>query len=414
MKLSTLHLEHFRNYTRLDFDFPADPIVVLSGENAQGKTSFLEAIYLLALTKSFRTGDHEFLKQFEKDYFRIEAKTGDSIHLEMCEIHSPHHQRVLKKNGTKISTPKFLGHIKAVLFRPEDLHILTGEPALRRKYLNTMLIQTVPGYIKQLQTYQKLLTQRNALLLQIKLGTTKASSLDIWDPPLAEAGAALTTSRLELVEFLQNQLCEQTGGVLHTVEYSSPIGKIDKINEKDSGLWTSRSEKLNSKYGNDDQLRARAQQLSTDENDTTERDFQSFPKSAEITQSLLQARPHDIRSTHTSVGPHRDDLKLKIRGKSLETASRGELRSALMALKQAEIAWFIHKTGSNPIILLDDVFSELDTERKNSIFEPMIDHLAATTQIIMTVADGNPLPTSPKLRSALTVRKVHAGQISIA
>ncbi|MCX6733393.1 MAG: DNA replication and repair protein RecF [Candidatus Peregrinibacteria bacterium] len=388
MKLSSLHLENFRNYARLDFAFPDEPIVILSGENAQGKTNFLEAMYLMAITKSFRIGDREFLKQFDKDYFRIEArgvsggqyqanKTSEAIHLEMCEIHAPQHQRVLKKNGTKISAPKFLGHIKAVLFRPEDLHILTGEPALRRKYLNTILIQTIPGYMRQLQTYQKLLSQRNALLLQIKLGSASMADLDIWDPPLAEAGAALLTSRIELVDFLRKQLYEQVGAALYEIEYACFL--------HNSAL---------------PQLQNELQSL--------------------LLQTLVQARSRDTRSTHTSVGPHRDDLRLKIRGYPLElTASRGELRSALMGLKQAEIAWFSFKTGETPIILLDDIFSELDSNRKNDIFEPifngvlapLLTNLPSTTQIIMTVADGNPLPTSPKLRSASTVRKVHGGQI---
>ncbi len=409
MKLSHLHLEHFRNYTKLDFAFPDEPIVVLSGENAQGKTSFLEALYLLAITKSFRTGDHEFLKQFDKDYFRIEAKgMGDDepLHLEMCEIHTPH-QRVLKKNGTKISAPKFLGHLKVVLFRPEDLLILTGEPALRRKYLNTILIQTVPGYMKQLQTYQKLLTQRNALLLQIKLGSAQVSSLDIWDPPLAEAGSALMTSRMELVDFLRNQLCGQAGAERYEVDYWSFLN---------SGIGSTKSKGSDRKYVNDSQLRCPQGtslpqgklllELLTRPQGTS---LLTRARAQEIfLQALIAARPRDTRSTHTSVGPHRDDLKLKIRGYPLElTASRGELRSALMSLKQAEIAWFSHKTGTHPIILLDDIFSELDSQRKNDIF----DLLPPKTQIIMTVADGNPLPTSPKLRSASTVRKVHEGQI---
>jgi len=376
MKLSSLHLENFRNYARLDFVFPDEPIVILSGENAQGKTNFLEAMYLMAITKSFRMGDREFLKQFDKDYFRIEAKgiseskpqtekNGAPIHLEMCEITTPQHVRVLKKNGTKISAPKFLGHIKTVLFRPEDLHILTGEPALRRKYINTILIQTVPGYMRQLQTYQKLLSQRNALLLQIKLGTASISALDIWDPPLAEAGAALLTSRLELVDFLRKQLCEQAEESLYQIDYVSFLHNPAST-----------------------QLQNELQSL--------------------LLHALTQNRSRDTRSTHTSVGPHRDDIKLKIRGYPLELiASRGELRSALMGLKEAEIAWFAYKTGEAPIILLDDIFSELDSDRKNDIFEM----LPPDTQIIMTVAQGNPLPTSPKLRSASTVRKVHEGQI---
>ena len=386
MKLSSLHLEHFRNYSRLDFVFPEEPIVVLSGENAQGKTNFLEAIYMLALTKSFRVSDRDFLKQFEQDYYRIEAK-GEDLHLELCEVHEPRIQRVLKKNGVKISAPKFIGHLKVVLFRPEDLHMLTGEPAQRRKYLNTILIQTTPGYMKQLQLYQKLLSQRNALLLQVKLNTMPSYALDLWDEQLAEAGSALLGSRLELVAFLQNQLREL--GVPYTVDYE---GSFDEKHEK---------------LFNADSCPGRnsASNLTPFQKDLS----QSSP---DLQQILLRAfernRPRDIRATRTSVGPHRDDLKLKINNQPLElTASRGELRSALMALKQAEIAWIQHKTADTPIILLDDVFSELDSTRKNDLF----DLLPNDAQIIMTVAEGNPLPSSSKLKSASTVRKVHAGQI---
>jgi DNA replication and repair protein RecF len=134
----------------------------------------------------------------------------------------------------------------------------------------------------------------------------------------------------------------------------------------------------------------------------------------EFTAALEAARSRELGTGSTIVGPHRDDLKLKINGQPVEsTASRGELRSALMALKQAEIAWFQHKTLETPIILLDDVFSELDTTRKNDTLEPLIHDLSRATQIIMTVAQGNPLPTSPKLKSLSTVRKVHQGQITI-
>ncbi len=401
MKLSSLHLEHFRNYTRLDFVFPQEPIVVLSGENAQGKTNFLEAIYMMALTKSFRVSDREFLKQFEESYYRIEAKgegsSGDDLHLELAELHEPKNMRVLKKNGVKISAPKFIGNLKVVLFRPEDLQMLTDEPAGRRKYLNTILIQTVPGYMKQLQTYQKLLTQRNALLLQIKQqkmsgsASSTGSLLDLFDEQLAEAGSALLTSRLELVEFLKSQL--QIEGSPYTIDYLSSIFyDVDLCPGKE---W---NRDINNEYGNSDQLQARARN-----------DLQSY-----FQEALTAARPRDLRSTHTSVGPHRDDLKLKINHQPLElTASRGELRSALMELKKAEIAWITTKTQDTPLILLDDIFSELDSNRKNDLF----DLLPHDAQIIMTIAEGNPLPTSltthPKLRSASTVRKIHAGQIHL-
>lgn len=365
MKLTSLQLEHFRNYTKLDFAFPDEPILVLSGENAQGKTSFLEALYLLALTKSFRTSDTEFLKQFEKDYFRIKA-TGRSLDpvpdfttLELCEIHEPSFKKVLKKNGTVLSAPKFIGNLKAVLFRPEDLQMLTGEPALRRKYLNTMLIQTIPGYMKQLQTYQKVLTQRNALLFQMKQGNATRSALEIWDSQLVDSGSQIIAARLELVDFLSSQMPEP-----YSISYKSTIFS-DETNE--SQLQTS------------------------------------------FADALSDALARDARSAHTSVGPHRDDIQLQIGGKPLElTASRGELRSCLMALKQAEIAWMQSKTGTTPLILLDDIFSELDTQRKTSLF----DLLPTDAQIVMTIAEGNPLPASPKLKSSASVRKVHEGHIA--
>lgn len=401
MKLSSLHLEHFRNYERLDFVFPDEPILVLNGDNAQGKTNFLEALYLMALTKSFRMSDRDFLRQFEKDYYRIHLKgtasDEEDISLEICEITEPAHQRVLKKNGVKISAPKFIGNVKVVLFRPEDLQMLTGEPALRRRYLNNILIQTVPGYVKALQLYQKLLTQRNALLLQVKLGASPAYALDLWDEQLAEAGSALLTSRLELVEFLQKQLRE--GGSVYEISYH---GLIDS---KGRSFFNADSSPGRNSASNLTPF--------------TKDSYQKFLYDS-LLSSLNQSRPRDTRSGFTSVGPHRDDLKVQITNRATKTlqpvgltASRGELRSALMALKQAEIAWIHQKTGEMPLILLDDIFSELDSGRKNDLFDLIPE--AKNTQVIITIPEGNPLPsiltTSPKLKSASTVRKVHEGQI---
>lgn len=402
MHLSHIHLEHFRNYTRLDFDFPEEPIVVLSGENAQGKTSFLEAIYLLALTKSFRTSNRDFLRQFERDYYRIEVGIHDipyPITLELCELYAPAHQRVLKKNGTKISSSKFIGHLRVVLFRPEDLQMLIGEPSLRRRYLNSILIQTVPGYMKQLQLYQKLLQQRNALLLQAKLKSLPISAvnsqLDLWDEQLAEAGSALTTSRIGYVEFVQNQLQKEKSA--YGIAYTSPALELerefDKNNASHSSFCPGTNNATNTEPVNDTQLRSR--------------ELQGFFLE-KLHAALISSRFHDLRSTHTSVGPHRDDLKLSLRDRPIElTASRGELRIALMQLKQAEIAWIQHKTGDTPIILLDDIFSELDTQRKNDFLQLIPAH----SQAILTIADGNPLPTNPRLRATSTVRRIHAGKL---
>lgn len=426
MKLAHLHLENFRNYERLDFDFPDEPIMVLNGENAQGKTSFLEAIYLLALTKSFRITDTDFLKQFGKSYFRIMAKgeakndKGHSrdIQLEMGEMAENstkiQSKRTLKKNGVHISGHDFIGHLKVVLFRPEDLSMLTGEPALRRKYLNHILIQTVPGYLKQLQIYQKLLSQRNALLLQIKQRNASPSALDPWDQQLSEAGSALLTSRIELMEFLQNQLQARDKNTI----------KIDYI----SFLFPV----LSFSPGKLSASKSTASHNATDSKSTA----------SKMLTALNEARKKDIASCHTSIGPHRDDIKLQIkkndqngpitaaetattafhqdgRFQPIELASRGELRTCLIALKAAEIAWMEHKTGTTPLILLDDIFSELDTAHKADLFTNILLPLAEKTQIIMTVAEGNPLPQAisapaPSLRATATVRKIHAGSITAA
>jgi len=363
MRLANLHLEHFRNYTNLDFAFPSEPIVVLSGKNAQGKTNLLEAIYLLSLTKSFRTSSRGFLREFNEDYYRIEAKirTSDDITLELCELSSPSQKRVLKRNGVKISSQKFIGNLVTVLFRPEDLTMLIGEPSLRRRYLNSILIQTVPGYMRHLHIYQRLLQQRNSILLQAKLKSLSISALnsqlDLWDTQLSEAGSALMTSRKAYTDFLQNQLQQEGGGF--EVEYLA-----------------------------------------------------SEVCAGRLLEALIDARPQDLRSTHTSIGPHRDDMKFRIKKNAGlypidTTASRGELRTALMQLKKAEIAWMKEKTGDTPIILLDDIFSELDVTRKNSFMEL----IPKNAQAIITIAEGNPLPDTKSLRSSATVRTVHAGML---
>ena len=172
----------------------------------------------------------------------------------------------------------------------------------------------------------------------------------------------------------------------------------------------------NKEYGNQSQLRARAGNQTEHHQGNNASPLEKSIQS-HFQEALLQARSKDLRGAVTSIGPHRDDLKLKINDPPVElTASRGELRSTLMELKKAEIAWITTKTQDTPIILLDDIFSELDATRKNNLFALLHDTLPHSTQIIMTIASGNPLPSSltthPRLRSASTVRKIHQGMIT--
>lgn len=346
MHLASLHLENFRNYERLDYDFSASKsagsttiqcatTTILTGENAQGKSNFLEAIYTLALTKSFRSSKHEQMTQWGKDFFRVRAELMDGTTLEQCLVSSPKKQKAFKKNDVIIPRNKFIGHLRVVLFRPEDLNMLILEPSLRRQYLNNIIIQTEPEALESFQKYQHALMQRNALLQQ----RAGKEAFQPWNEKLAEEGEKIRLARQKLIDFLGEHLTEP-----YTVKYQTYAGPLQE----------------------------------------------GFERNLE----------RDLRTGFTSVGPHRDDLVVLYEGHPIaNAASRGEMRRLMMKLKKAEIDWL----GGDPIVLLDDIFSELDSSGKEEILK-----LIPNTQTIITVAEGNPLPA---LSGEATVRKLSQGRI---
>lgn len=359
MRLRSIILENFRNYEQFDFEFPESDLLILEGKNGKGKSNFLEAVYLLALTKSFRTHRSENMVQWGKDFFRVRAKidltdtisdADTVITLEQCFVQAPKKQKVFKKNQVIIPREKFLGHLRAVLFRPEDLNMFTGEPALRRQYLNNIFIQTSPVGLTTLQNYQTILKQRNALLHEqaqiskIKISETTGFELNAWNERLAQEGEKIQHAREEFVQFLQTCLPRE-----YSVSYSA-----------------------------------------------------SKPLKSALEKSLK----NDLRFGYTTVGPHREDLKIfyhsEAQRRSIpvsESASRGQLRRLILSFKKAERDWIQLQTGVNPILLLDDIFSELDTEGKEEIL-----NLIPASQMIMTIAEGN---TLPKLKGKATVRRLH-------
>ncbi|MEK7545196.1 MAG: DNA replication and repair protein RecF [Patescibacteria group bacterium] len=359
MFLKSLHLQHFRNYDALDIDFANANITILTGKNGQGKSNFLEAVYLLALTKSFRTRKVENMVKWDRDFFRVIGKIApaqsapDDITLEKCVVNLPKKEKAFKKNDVKVKREAFIGHFQAVLFRPEDLIMLTGEPGLRRQYLNNIQIQTDPHALATLQSYHKAVQERNALLQGRSLlrdqhfdQDRNLETLDLWNQHIVTEGNKIQEFREKFISFAQSRI------------------------EKPYELHYAPKKNL---------------------------------------QELLEKNlEKDLRLGVTTVGPHREDVKITFQGHDIhESASRGQLRRLMILLKKVEIEWMQRCSKQNPILLLDDIFSELDSENKAEIMQ-----ILPEAQVIMTIAEGNPLPEfNATLKAQSTVRRIHQGEI---
>jgi DNA replication and repair protein RecF len=342
MKLRKLQLENFRNYNRYSFEFPEkDTITVVVGPNGKGKTNFLEAIYILSIGKSFRTLFQDDLIEWEFDYMRCQCETetqGEINSLEVFYTNYPSKQKNFKKNNVSLKNSEYLGNLVTVLFHPEDLNMLYLSPSYRRKYINILLCQTDKKYLDALSKYKKTLKQRNALLHEIRDKRFKKQptenlekDLDAWDEELIEFGSQIIKKRIELVKFLNK--------------------KVQFIFRSISG----NKENIEIQYKN-----------------------RINPDSASIEQTystkLKALREKDILHAKTALGPHRDDLIFLINGKEIATtASRGEFRTLLLAIKLCEIQYIKAKINKNPILLLDDVFSELDRKRQTHLLKSIKD-----------------------------------------
>lgn len=328
--LKKLSLQNFRNYKKLSLDLGERTI--LFGNNAQGKTNILEAIYLLCTLKSFRSKDMSLIGENET-FASVEGETDKKIKLVIQNI-DENVKKTALKNGVKIKGPAFLKSFLSVIFSPEDVELIKASPGARRRHLDILLCKLDPMYTEALIDFKRTLLQRNALLKNIKYKRASEEDLEVWDKGFLDLGNYIIKKRKEFIELINKN--------------------IDGFYKKISG--TDELVRLSYITGYED--------LSLEE-------------------ALKKSLSYDIICGTTSVGPHRDDIRFRKEEKDIrEFGSRGEFRTVILALKLCEGDIFEKKLKKEVTYLLDDVFSELDSERRGALLR-----IIQNKQTVITATD---------------------------
>lgn len=317
MIVKKIECVNFRNISKEKI-IPCDSMNVICGENAQGKTNFLEAVWLFTGAKSFRgSKDSEFIKFGEEKALISMDFISSGVEKEANIEIKEKRKAVLNNNNLK-SAHLLAGSFNAIIFSPTDLKIVTEGPSQRRKFVDTAIGQLYPSYIETLKNYVRAVTQRNRIIKDLKYDSTLSVMLDVFEEEIAVNGEKIVSLRKKYIKNLNEHLKVIYSGI------------------------SSGKEMLDTFY------------LSTAEENLKEK--------------LLLSRKEDIFSGVTSVGPHRDDIEFKINGFSARSfASQGQKRSIALSLKLSEAEVLKKQVGESPCFLLDDVMSELDPERQNFI-----------------------------------------------
>ncbi len=347
MYIKEIELNNFRNYKEQKVSFSRG-VNIFIGKNAQGKTNLLEGIYLNAFGKSFKNVKDKELIKFGEEYCRIKAVSESEEGENTTEIVIKNDGRKgIKKDGIKISkSSELLDRIFIIIFSPEDLRIVKDEPEKRRRFINRELCQIRAGYLSDLNDYSRILKQRNIYLKEKQIDT---DLLDIWDRQLAACGTRIVRKRSQFVE------------------------RIDEISRKIHSGITEGTEHLELKY-----------EASIAPAENLEEVFY---------ETLVGTREDDIRNGTTSRGPHRDDIRISADGIDLRRfGSQGQQRTAALSLKLSEIKIIEEEKGEKPILLLDDVLSELDNDRQLMLIQSLGENqmFITTTEIMESVASRLP------------------------
>lgn len=330
MHIKELNLTNYRNYKNLRIEFD-DKVNVIIGENAQGKTNLMEAIYLLAFTKSHRTSKEKELIRWDEDYAKIEGRVEKRIHSIPLEIVISGKGKKAKLNHLEQRRlSDYIGNLNVVMFAPEDLTLVKGPPNIRRRFIDMELGQIQPRYIYHLGQFQKVLKQRNHLLKQMQRDRSiNRMMLQVLTDQLIEHASTILERRFAFLELLRKWAKPIHHGISHEVEeleieYQSTIEVLEGASK----------EKIESSF--------------------QEKFHQSIEK--------------EIERGTTLYGPHRDDILFYVNGKNVQTyGSQGQQRTTALSIKLAEIDLIYSEVGEYPILLLDDVLSELDDYRQSHL-----------------------------------------------
>ncbi len=342
MKLCNIHIENFRNISNAEM-IPGDGINIIYGENAQGKTNILEAVWLLGGIKSFRGSKDSELIEFNKDKAHIGAEFDSQGRMQTAEI-TIQNQRAASLNGVSISSSELSEAFQSVVFAPMHLMLIKDGPQARRKFIDQAISQIMPRYQATIREYGRAVKQRNTVLRDIRWHAELMDMLDAFEDKISRSGARLIRLR---------------------TKYTSKLSVY--VQDIYNGLSSGR-ESIDIKY----------------EPEIECSDFTDEAKIyASLRESLISSRDEDIATATTSVGPHRDDLVIDINGVPARTfGSQGQQRSAALALKLAEASMIKESFGEQPIALLDDVMSELDESRQDYI----LNHIRGW-QVFITCCD---------------------------
>jgi len=357
LRLVSLTLRNYRNYARLQLEL-GPSLNVFLGQNAQGKTNLLEAVAILALSSSPRARRESDLVGPLGSEATVEAvadASGRRVELSFRVAREGERtSKTIRVDGVARRAVDLPGEVHATLFWPEDLSLVKGGPEHRRRFLNEMLVQVVKGYGRALARYRRVLDQRNHLLRQVATGQQPRSRLEVWDSELASLGTMLVQARFravaELAPLAASGHAAISGGEELAIGYSGPPD--------------------------------------------------------DLAGALAAVLDQDLRRGTTSVGPHRDDLTVSISGTEARSfASQGQQRTAVVSLKLAESDLIEARTGERPILLLDDVLSELDPSRR----EELLARVGEGGQVIVTSVEAGPFP--PGLMARARVRCISGGRV---
>jgi DNA replication and repair protein RecF len=413
MHLSHLSLTHFRNYQRLELDFTRR-LTLLQGPNAQGKTNLLEALYFLATSKPVHAQTEREVVDWQAaqepiPYTRLAAtvtdhEAGSSRPLELEILLTPrgdglNFNKQVRINGVNKRSLDLIGLLRAVLFLPEDIKLVDGGPSERRRYLDIALCQIDPHYTRALAAYQKVLSQRNSLLKQLRDEGARPgapaveSQLSFWDEKLVQHGSQVVAARhkfvCRLAPVAQARDAELSGG-----QEALDIEFIPSFNY---GPWPDQEFELWQEGHLLDSLRWPWALWSLPEDipieETSDAPATPAPAGesvaveeirARFAAHLQERRARELAAGATLYGPHRDDMRFLANGRDLRAfGSRGQQRSAALSLKLAEVHVMTAATGSAPLLLLDDVMSELDAQRRSTLLAT----LAEVKQGVITTTD---------------------------